>query len=104
MREELGALRRLIERQRAVVAAQPKKFTKEDADRGLDRESVRESARLDSWTTDEREYGAYLQTLANLLALDPARLSPPAVRVEDLIPPVPNPSQGGPARWPVYSS
>src|SRR5215204_3352071 len=86
MSEELGALRRLIERQRAVVAAQPKKFTKEDADSGRDRESKRESARLDSWTADEREYGAYLQTLANLLALDPARLNPSAVRIEDLIP------------------
>src|SRR5215213_7798508 len=31
IKDELGALRRLIERQRAVVAAQPKKWTKEDA-------------------------------------------------------------------------
>ncbi|HEX8336763.1 MAG TPA: alkaline phosphatase family protein, partial [Pyrinomonadaceae bacterium] len=86
MREELDALRRLIERQRAVVAAQPKKFTKEEADRGLDRASGRESARLASWTRDEREYNAYLQTLANLLALDRARLNPAAVRIELLIP------------------
>jgi flagellar motor switch protein FliN len=27
-----------------------------------------------------------------------------AVRVEEVVPSVPNPSQGGPARWPVYSS
>jgi flagellar motor switch protein FliN/FliY len=27
-----------------------------------------------------------------------------AVRVEEVIPPVPNPSQGGQARWPVFSS
>ena len=27
-----------------------------------------------------------------------------AVQVEEVVPPVPNPSQGGPARWPVYSS
>ncbi|HEX8118633.1 MAG TPA: alkaline phosphatase family protein, partial [Pyrinomonadaceae bacterium] len=86
MREELGALRRLIERQREVVAAQPKKFTKEDSDAGRDREAKREFARLDSWTSDEREYSVYLQTLADLLALDPARLNPSAVRVEDLIP------------------
>jgi hypothetical protein len=86
MQAELGALGRLIERQRALVAAQPKKFTKEDADRGLDRESKRESARLNSWTADEREYAAYLRTLSDLLALDPALLNPSAVRVEDLIP------------------
>ncbi|HEX8187341.1 MAG TPA: alkaline phosphatase family protein, partial [Pyrinomonadaceae bacterium] len=86
MGEELAALRRLIERQRAVVAAQPKKWTREDADAGRDREARRESARLDSWSNDEREYAAYLRTLSNLLALDPARLNPSAVRVEELIP------------------
>ncbi|HEX7314239.1 MAG TPA: alkaline phosphatase family protein [Pyrinomonadaceae bacterium] len=86
MREELSALRRLIERQRVLVAAQPKKFTKEDADAGRDRAARRESARLDSWTSDEREYGAYLQMLANLLALDPARLNPSAVNLDLLIP------------------
>ena len=86
MREELGALHRLIERQRAIVAAQPKKWTKEDADFGRDRAAKRESARLDSWSTDEREYAVYLQSLANLLALDPARLNPSAVNIELLIP------------------
>lgn len=86
MREELAALGRRIERQRAVVAAQPKKFTQEDADAGRDRAAKRESARLDSWMRDEREYGAYLQTLANLLALDRARLNPSAVNIELLIP------------------
>ncbi|MET0648246.1 MAG: alkaline phosphatase family protein [Pyrinomonadaceae bacterium] len=86
MREELNALRRLIERQRAVVAAQPKKFTKEDADAGRDRESRREFARLNSWMADDRKYSAYLQALANLLALDPARLNPSAVQIELLIP------------------
>ena len=86
MRAELGALHRLIERQSAVVAAQPKKWTKEDSDAGRDREAKREFARLDSWTADEREYTAYLQSLTNLLALDPARLNPSAVKIEDLIP------------------
>jgi hypothetical protein len=86
MREELAALRRLIERQRAVVAAQPKKWTKEDADLGRDRESLRESARLASLTADDREYSAYLQTLSNLLALERARLNPSAVNIEQLIP------------------
>ena len=86
MREELNALRKLIEKQRAVVAAQPKKFTKEDADAGRDRESRREFARLDSWMADDRKYSAYLQTLANLLALDPARLNASAVQIELLIP------------------
>lgn len=84
--DELGALRRLIERQRAVVAAQPKKWTREDADAGRDREARRQFARLNSLSSDEREYASYLQTLANLLALDRARFDPSSVRVEDLIP------------------
>jgi hypothetical protein len=65
LREELGALRGLIERQRRIVEAQPKKFTK----------------------ADERKYTAYAQQLANLLALDRERLTPARVRVEDLLAP-----------------
>ena len=86
LKEEIGALRQLIERQRVLVESQPKKWTKEDEDAGRDREARREYARLDSWRGDERDYTAYVQTLANLLALDPARFDPRAVRVEDLVP------------------
>jgi hypothetical protein len=86
LKEELDALRGLIERQRVLVESQPKKWTKEDADAGRDRQSRREYARLDSWRGDERDYSAYVQSLANILALDPARFDAQAVRVEDLIP------------------
>ena len=86
LKEEIGALRKLIERQQAVVDAQPKKWTKEDADAGRDREARRQYARLDSWRGDERDYAVYVQALANILALDPARFNAEAVRVEDLIP------------------
>jgi hypothetical protein len=82
LREELGALGRLIERERALVAAQPKEWTKADADAGRDQEALRAKARADSWTTDERKYGEYARTLSNLLSLKPenfdaARLSVP---------------------------
>ncbi|HEV7893116.1 MAG TPA: alkaline phosphatase family protein [Pyrinomonadaceae bacterium] len=86
LKEEIGVLRKLIERQTAIVEAQPKKWTKEDEDAGRDRESRRQYARLDSWRGDERDYAAYIQSLANILALDPARFNAEAVRVEDLIP------------------
>jgi hypothetical protein len=86
MKDELGALRRLIERQRAVVEAQPKKWTKEDGDAGRDKEARRQFAHLDSWSSDERQYTAYAQTLANLLALDRARFNAPAVNIEELVP------------------
>jgi hypothetical protein len=86
LKDELGALRHLIEKQRAIVEAQPKKWTKEDGDTGRDKEARRQFARLDSWSSDEREYTVYLQTLANLLALDRVRFNAPAVNIEDLIP------------------
>ncbi|HEY0172942.1 MAG TPA: alkaline phosphatase family protein [Pyrinomonadaceae bacterium] len=86
MEAELGALRRLVERQRAVVEAQPKKWTKADADAGRDRESRRQFARLASLQADEREYTAYAQSLANLLALDRARFNPSSAKIEDFIP------------------
>jgi hypothetical protein len=86
LKEEIGALHRLIEKQRAKVEAQPKKWTKADADAGRDAEARRQFARLDSWSGDEREYTAYAQTLANLLALDRTRFNPSAVRIEELIP------------------
>lgn len=85
MNEELAALRRVIEKQAEVVAARPKKFTKEEQDRGLQNESIRQFARLDSSRTDEREYTAYLSTLSNLLALRPETFDPAKLRVEDLI-------------------
>ncbi len=86
LKEEIGALRGLIERQRVLVESQPKKWTKEDEDAGRDRQARREYARLDSWRGDERNYTAYVQSLANILALDPARFDAQAVRIEDLIP------------------
>jgi hypothetical protein len=86
VKDELGALHHLIERQRAVVEAQPKKWTKEDADAGRDKEARRQFARLDSWSADERDYVAYLQSLSDLLALDRARFNPSTIQIESLIP------------------
>ncbi|HLM59101.1 MAG TPA: alkaline phosphatase family protein [Pyrinomonadaceae bacterium] len=86
LKEELGALRRLVEAQRRLVESLPKKWTKEDAEAGRDRAAKRESARLSSWSGDERKYAAYSQSLASLLSLDRARMNPSAVRVEEIIP------------------
>ncbi|WP_352431974.1 alkaline phosphatase family protein [Pyrinomonas sp.] len=87
LEEELGALRRLIERQRAAVAAQPKKWTKEDRDKGRDQEARREYARMDSWLSDEREYTAYARTLRNLLSLRRESFTPETLKIKDLIAP-----------------
>jgi hypothetical protein len=85
LREELGALHRLVERQRALVEGLPKKFTKEDMDAGRDKAARRETARLGFWLQDERSYASYARTLAGLLALDRARFDPSAINVEDLV-------------------
>jgi hypothetical protein len=83
--EELGALRRLIVRERAHAAAQPKKWTQADADAGRDKEARRINARVDSWTTDERKYTEYAATLSNLLALKRENFDASRLRIPDLI-------------------
>ncbi len=85
LREELGALHQLIEQQRAIVAAQPKKWTKAEQDAGRDKDALRQFARLDSWQGDERAYTEYARTLANLLALNPATFAPEQIRIADVI-------------------
>jgi hypothetical protein len=85
LQEELGALRRLIERERAHVAAQPKEWTKADADAGRDKEARRAKARADSWATDELKYAEYARTLSNLLSLKPENFDPARLRVPDYI-------------------
>ncbi len=85
LREELGALGRLIEKQQVIVAAEPKKWTQEDRDAGRDQDSRRHSARLASWMSDHRDYTEYVRTLSNLLALAPDDFDPARVRAEDII-------------------
>jgi hypothetical protein len=87
LRAELGALRKLIERQRRLVESQPKKWTKEDRDAGRDREARRHFARLDSWMSDDRKYSAFIAQLAALVALDRGSFDPSRARVEDLLAP-----------------
>ena len=85
LQEELGALHRLIERQRAVVAAQPKKWTPEDAAVGRDKEALRQAVRLDSWQGDERDYIEYERTLANLLTIKAESFDPTHIRIPEVI-------------------
>ncbi|HEY0384357.1 MAG TPA: alkaline phosphatase family protein, partial [Pyrinomonadaceae bacterium] len=85
--EEVGALHRLLDRQSAELAAQPKKWTKEQTDAGLDKEAARLFARHDSGLGDEREYSAYVRTLTNLLSLRREGFNPARLRIEDFIAP-----------------
>ena len=83
--EELGALRRRIQRQRELCAAQPKKFTKEDSDAGRDDEAKRVCAWADIWTGQEQGYGNYGRILRNLLALRKDNLDVSQLKIEDVI-------------------
>ncbi|HLL75075.1 MAG TPA: alkaline phosphatase family protein [Pyrinomonadaceae bacterium] len=85
LREELSALERLIEKQRTVHAAMPKKWTKADADAGRDQAARRLFAQIDSWETDVRKYTEYARTLSNLLALRRESFDPAGLRIPDLI-------------------
>jgi len=85
MNEELQALHGLIEKQQPVVAALPKKFTREDLDAGRDQDAHRESARLNLWIEVERDYRKYLPTLMNLLALRQDGFVPAKMKIEEFI-------------------
>ena len=83
--EELGALRRRIQRQCELCAAQPKKFTKEDSDAGRDDEAKRVCAWADIWIGQEQGYGNYGRILRNLLALRKDELDVSKLKIEDVI-------------------
>src|SRR6185436_19042726 len=86
LQNELGALDRTIAEQRKLWQAQPKKFTKEQQDAGLDDASKRIYVQLDRWQTEQKEYTEYARTLKNLLALSSEAFSPSKVKMIDVIP------------------
>lgn len=85
LNEELQALHGLIEKQQTVVAALPKKWTREDLDAGRDQDAHRESARLGVWTAIEKDYRKYLPTLTNLLSLRKDDFQPAKIKIEELV-------------------
>jgi uncharacterized coiled-coil protein SlyX len=85
LNEDLSALHRAIERQRDLCAAQPKKFSKEDADAGRDDAAKRVCAWQYIWTGQEQGYSEYARTVANLLALRRETFNPAKLKIEDLI-------------------
>lgn len=83
--EELGALRRSIERQRVLCEAQPKKFTKEESAAGKDDQARRVCAWMDIWMGQDQGYSEYVRTLTNLLGLRRDDFSPAKLKIENLI-------------------
>ena len=85
--EELGALRRRIEQQREQCATQPKKFTKQELEEGLDEQATRVCAWLDIWMGQEANYGEYARILTNLLGLRQDAFDPTRLKIADVIAP-----------------
>jgi len=85
MNEELQALHGLIEKQQTVVAALPKKWTREDLDAGREQDAHRESTRLGVWTAIEKDYRKYLPTLTNLLSLRKDDFQAANIKIDELI-------------------
>ncbi|MBC7910580.1 MAG: hypothetical protein H7Y30_08775, partial [Pyrinomonadaceae bacterium] len=85
LKEEMGALHRWIAEQRAIIAGQPKKWTKEDSDAGRDLDARRVSAHMNSALSDELKYTEYLRTLSNLLSLRRESFDPSKIKIEDVI-------------------
>ena len=84
--QELTALSKAIERQRLLIAADPKKFNKADADLELDDVAHRHRVTLDTWQTDERGYKEYTRTIDRLLNLKETDLEADRLHVDALIP------------------
>jgi hypothetical protein len=86
LRNELGALSVATEEQRKLWEAQPKKFTKEQQNAGLDDAAKRIWVQFDRWRIEQREYSAYVLALQNLLSLSPEWFTPGKVKIREVIP------------------
>jgi hypothetical protein len=84
--EELDAVRRAMAQQRTLVESEPKKWTPEQRDAGLDKAARRLAVQLDSWRDEERTYSIYARALSRLLTLEPDDFNRHRLTVEDLIP------------------
>src|SRR6266404_3462544 len=84
--EELGALRRAIEKQRALCESQPKQFTVQDKELGRDDNARRVCVLAAQWTDEHKAYRAYVATMRNLLGLRPESFDPFKLRIAEVIP------------------
>ena len=86
LQSELAALDRAIVEQRKLWESQPKKFTKEQQDAGLDDAAKRVYVQLDRWQREQRQYGEYATTLQNLLSLSSEAFAPEKIKIASVIP------------------
>jgi hypothetical protein len=80
LNEELTALLKAIERQKTIVATDPRKWPVPP------RQTLRNLVTLATWETDEHGYKDYQHALQKLLDLNEAALEPGRIHVESLVP------------------
>lgn len=86
LNEELGALHRWIESQQRIIAAQPKKFTPEEAKQGKEDEALRTIVQTGNSVKEEKDYREYIRVVNNLLSLVPGKFDAENLKIEDYIP------------------
>jgi hypothetical protein len=86
LKAEMSALNLTIEEQRKLWQSQPKKFTKEQQNAGLDDAAKRIYVQLDRWQQEQKEYGEYVTCLENLLRLSAEAFAPEQIKIPTVIP------------------
>jgi hypothetical protein len=85
LNDELIVLRRKIAEQKELCATRPRKFTKEEAEAGLDDEAKRICVRFDILLGQDQNYSEYARTLTNLLGLRRETFNPAKIKIGDVI-------------------
>ena len=85
LNEELQALQRSIDKQRALWSERPKKFSREDMALGRDDDVRRIYAQLGRWVQLHKKYSDYAATLNRLLSLNPENFNPSKLKIEDVL-------------------
>ena len=85
LQEEMSALAQAIAARKAVVAAQPRKWTAEQRERGDDKAARRQKAELQDWEEEHSEYTSYLSHLEALLSLKPDPVKPLTQKISSLV-------------------
>jgi len=83
---ELAALRRAIEKQRALCQSQPKTFSQADRDLNRDDNARRVCTMATQWTEFEKGYRSYVLAMRKLLSLTREQFDPYRVKIDEVIP------------------
>ncbi|MGZ5435191.1 MAG: alkaline phosphatase family protein [Pyrinomonadaceae bacterium] len=84
--QEVGALLRATDAERARCESQPKKFTVEDREMGRDDNARRICIRVTQWTEMAAKYTAYVGAMRRLLSLNAETFVSAKLKIEELIP------------------